>query len=73
MNCENCYLYSCMRSYEVNPYLSIFTIIIVDVAINPYSIAKHVYKNIARHKCYLNVYLSYLFDSFSEKPLSRTN
>ena len=71
MNCENCYLYSCMRSYEVNPYLSIFTI--VDVAINSYSIAKHVYKNIARHKCYLNVYLSYLFDSFSEKSLSRTN
>ena len=61
-----------MRSYEVNPYLSIFTI--VYVAINPYSIAKYVYKNIARYnKCYLIVYLSYLFDSFAEKPLSRTN
>ena len=27
MNCENCYI--CIHSYRVNPYLSIFTFIII--------------------------------------------
>ena len=40
------------------------------VAINPDS--KYVYRNIAIHINYLYLH-SHLFDSFSEKPLSRTD